>query len=182
MSLATQMTAEEFLAGDWPRGTQLIAGEVVVNEPKLPHQHALGRAYYRLLAWTDALDGRGYVGLSTDLHVGEDLYAPDVWWVAEARRPGADDLDLEVLPDLVVEVRSPSTWCLDVGRKKAMYESYGVAELWLVDPSARSVLVYRRSAPDATTFDVALEVTGDEPLSSPLLPDFSLPVGVLFDR
>lgn len=182
MSLVTRMGVEEFLSRDWPRGTQLIGGEVVVNEPKLPHQTALGMLYHRLMAWREAAEGRGHVGLPADLRVGDDLYAPDIWWLAEERKPAPDALDLEVLPDLVVEVRSPSTWRYDVGRKKAMYEAYGVAELWLVDPSAGSVLVYRRSAPGVATFDVALELSGDERLTSPLLPEFALAVAVLFDR
>lgn len=184
MSLATGMTAEEFLArDDWPRGTQLIGGEVVVNEPKLPHQFALGRLHALLLAWTDAAPGRGVVGLSTDVVVTPaDVYAPDIWWLPEERRPGPEALNLEGLPDLVVEVRSPSTWRHDVGRKRLMYEAGGVAELWLVDPFSRSVLVYRRSTPEAATFDVALEVGEEQALGSPLLPGFRVSVAHIFRR
>ncbi len=184
MSLATGMTAEEFLArDDWPRGTQLIGGEVVVNEPKLPHQFALGRLYALLLAWTDAAPGRGVVGLSTDLVVGPaDVYAPDIWWVREDRRPHPEALNLDGLPDLVAEVRSPSTWRHDIGRKRLMYEAGGVAELWLVDPFSRSVLVYRRSAPEVATFDVALEVGEQQTLGSPQLSGFGVRVADIFRR
>ena len=49
------------------------------------------------------------------------------------------------MPDLAVEVRSPSTWRYDVGAKKDGYERHGLPELWLVDTEARSVLVYRRA-------------------------------------
>jgi hypothetical protein len=40
---------------------------------------------------------------------------------------------IESLPDLAVEVRSPSTWRYDVGKKKATYERGGLPELWPVD-------------------------------------------------
>jgi len=185
MSLATGtgMTAEEFLArDDWPRGTQLIEGEVVVNQPGLPHQLALGRLFARLLAWADARPGRGLVCLSVDVRVTErNVYGPDVWWVSEPRRPDRSQLTLEGVPDLVVEVRSPSTWRYDVGVKRVRYEEAGVAELWLVDGSARSVLVYRRSSASSPSFDVALELEAGERLMSPLLEGFSLDVGDIFD-
>jgi Uma2 family endonuclease len=67
-----------------------------------------------------------------------------------------------------------------VGLKRAGYERHGLPELWLVDTVARTVLVYRRSTTGAAAFDVALELTEDEHLTSPLLPGFSLDVGAIF--
>lgn len=181
MSLATGLSAEEFLArDDWPRGSQLISGEVIVNQPALPHQLILGLLYARLLAWAEAKNGRGLPGLSVDLRMGPaDVYAPDLWWVREP--PAVDATALPALPDLVVEVRSPSTWSYDIGVKRTVYEGSGVPELWLVDTKARSVLVYRRPAPDAS-YDEALELTADDNLTSPQLAGFSLRVSSLFDR
>lgn len=181
MSVTTSMTVEEFSARDWPYGTQLIAGEVVMNQPKLPHQLALGVLHSRLLAWTEAGAGRGLACLSVDVRLSDhDLYGPDVWWIGEARRPAPGATDLQGLPDLIVEVRSPSTWRYDIGPKKANYEAAGLAELWLVDTAEPSVLVYRRSAPGAPGFDVAIELTVDDQLTSPLLPGFSCPVEDVF--
>jgi Uma2 family endonuclease len=184
MSLATGLSADEFLArDDWPRGSQLIAGEVIVNQPALPHQLILGKLHARLLAWAEAEPGRGLPGLSVDLRMGPaDVYAPDLWWVREERRPAPEARALDGLPDVVVEVRSPSTWRYDVGVKRLLYERSAVPELWLVDTESRSVLVYRRSSPEQPTYDEALELAGDDRLASPLLPGFSLPVASLFAR
>lgn len=177
----TGLTVEEFLARDWPRGTQLIDGEVILNQPLLPHQLALGRIYALLLAWSEAGEGRGLPGLSVDLMLPASVYAPDVWWMSERRRPRAGDQRLDGLPDLVVEVRSESTWRFDTGIKKQRYQDGGVAELWLVDTESRSVLVYRRSAPDHPEYDVALEVPSTETLTSPMLPGFDLEVARIFE-
>jgi Uma2 family endonuclease len=49
---------------------------------------------------------------------------------------------------LAVEVLSPSTRNIDLGRKRAAYLDVGVRELWLVDPDARCVTVARRDTPD----------------------------------
>jgi Uma2 family endonuclease len=42
--------------------------------------------------------------------------------------------NFSVPPLLVVEVRSPSTAIIDLGRKKAAYERFGVPSYWIVNP------------------------------------------------
>ena len=46
--------------------------------------------------------------------------------------------------------------------------------------AADVVLVFRRSTAGAPQFDVSLELTAEETLTSPLLPGFALPVGAIF--
>ena len=94
----------------------------------------------------------------------------------------SDGTHLNFAPDLVVEVRSPSTWRYDTTIKFRQYEDSGVAEVWLVDTAAQTVLVYRRSTPQCASFDVALEIGAGETLTSPLLEDFQLDVTELFSR
>ncbi|WP_341299766.1 Uma2 family endonuclease [Lysinibacillus sp. FSL H8-0500] len=45
-------------------------------------------------------------------------------------------------PDLMVEVLSPSTAHHDKGRKKNLYEQFGVKEYWIISPVEKSVEVY----------------------------------------
>ncbi len=70
-------------------------------------------------------------------------------------------------PDLVVEVSSPSTRRIDVGRKKELYERYRVPEYWFVDLDADRMEVYRLQ--EGRYGSPALVARGDI-LSSPLLP------------
>ena len=182
MAVTTRLTATEYLTRrEWPRFSQLIEGEVVVNTPSYRHQYLVGELYALLREWTRAAPGRGEAGLSVDVRIDErNAYAPDVWWLSEANRPARDAVFFASPPDLAIEVRSPSTWRFDVGVKKARYEAAGLPELWLVDGAADSVLVYRRSAPGAREFDVALEVGRGEALTSPQLPGFELELDALF--
>jgi Uma2 family endonuclease len=49
-------------------------------------------------------------------------------------------------PLLIVEVRSPSTALIDLNRKKAAYEQFGVPSYWIVDPDP--------DEPDLTVFEL----------------------------
>jgi Uma2 family endonuclease len=115
--------------------------------------------------------------------IGEhNVFVPDLWWVPDDQRLADDQSRFPSPPPLVVEVRSPSTWRYDVGPKLRHYEAAGVDEVWLVDTAADVVLVYRRSRADNPSFDIALELTTDDTLTTPLVPGWSIDLGELFAR
>jgi Uma2 family endonuclease len=178
----TRITADEYLAmgeDPWGRRGQLIDGEIVVNEPTRWHQDAVKEIAFALVGWEKDGAGRGSASLPLDIQIDQfNVYAPDVLWYAEGHAPELMAPRPYAPPDLVVEIRSPSTWRHDIGRKKSGYEAAGVRELWLVDFT--SVLVFRRSDPKRPDFDVALELTPEETLTSPLVPGFALPLAALY--
>jgi len=177
-----RLTADEYLArGETERWEELLDGEIVVNEPRPLHGLLTTRLMGELYGWTKAGPGRGIVLPPIDVRMGDrDVFAPDLCWIAEAQRPADLDALFPGIPDLCVEIRSPSTWHRDLGHKKRVYEQRATGGLWLVDTRARSVLVYRRSRPQAPTFDVELELGAGESLTSPRLPGFSLSIDELF--
>jgi Uma2 family endonuclease len=184
MTTATRMTADEYHAvtveGD---RTQLVDGRIVVDEPKLIHGVLQLRLGGELYAWVRAGEGRGMASLPTGVEMDDfNVYGPDVLWFREDRIPANFDAYPEHVPDLCVEIRSPSTWRYDVGTKKRVYEAGGLPELWLVDNIAETVLVFRRSGPGAPSFDVTLELGVGDTLQSPMLPGFALPLDELFRR
>lgn len=184
MAATAHMTADEFLAlpEDWRgRRWQLIDGDLVVNEPTLTHGHVQKTIIVALELWIREAPGRGTVCVPVDVRLDErNVYGPDVLWYRESRAPALDDRPPYPMPDLAVEVRSPSSWRRDVSVKRPNYERYGAAELWLVDTKAHVVLVFRRSRPDAPRFDMSLELGTSDSLTSPLLPGFELSVAGLF--
>jgi Uma2 family endonuclease len=184
MSTATRMTADEYFAvsveGD---RKQLVDGVMIVNDPTLLHNLAQVRILNALTNWVEAAPGRGFASTPTDVVVDQhNVFGPDVVWLSEVHVPDRLDERLKGLPDLAVEVRSPSTWRYDIGKKRTAYERAGQPELWLVDTASRTVIICRRSAEDAPSFDIELELSEREELSSPQLPGFSLPVERVFSR
>jgi len=183
MQVAQRMTADEYVAleqPEWPR-TWLVDGEIVVNQPALMHQLVVGQLLRALDGWVRGGDGRGLAVSPIDVRLDDrNVYAPDVLWYRAERAPAIDDKAPYTIPDLAVEVRSPSTWRYDIGTKKSVYEREGLPELWLVDTDAGVLLVFRRSTPKAPSFDVALEFDRSATITSPLLSGFALDVGALF--
>jgi Uma2 family endonuclease len=186
MPAAQTMTAEEFLAlpldaDEYGWAPCLVEGELVVTQPTLRHQRAVGRLFRDLADWADAGPRRGEAILPLAVVLDNlNVYAPDLVWYAEHHSPEDPRARAYAMPDLVVEVRSPSTWRYDIGAKKSGYEREGLRELWLVDTAATEVLVFRRSATDAPAFDTSLQLGAGDMLESPQLPGFELPVERVF--
>ena len=182
---ATQrLTADEYLAlpatENAPR-LQLIEGEVVVNDPGALHGHVQTNVLFALVAWSRAAPSRGHAVVPRDVAIDEhNVFSPDVLWYASGHLPDPNSPPPYSIPDLAVEIRSPSTWRYDVGAKKAGYERHGLPELWLVDTVARTVLVFRRSSPRAPSFDVVAEIDDGQTVVSPQLPSFRLEVSEMF--
>lgn len=188
MALAARdraMTAEEFFATtDELPNAQLIDGElVVVNSPAARHNRIIFDLVFGFGLLAQDRPGLGELGAAADVRIDDhNVFVPDLWWVPEERRLDDDASRFSAPPPLVVEVRSPPTWRYDVGPKLRHYETAGVAEVWLIDTAADAVLVYRRSDDGSPTFDVSLELTADETLTTPLIPGWTIDLGELFAR
>jgi Uma2 family endonuclease len=181
MAVAQRMTVAEYLELDDERRTFLVDGEIVVTEPRALHQLVMGDLLYALMTWCRAEPGRGGVIAPIDVALDEyNCFGPDLLWYREGRGPGRTEVRPQPMPDVAVEIRSPSTWRYDIGVKKTRYEQHGLPELWLVDTAADEVIVFRRSQPRAPTFDVSLELARGDALTSPLLPGFALAIDELF--
>ncbi|MDN5861285.1 MAG: Uma2 family endonuclease [Pseudonocardia sp.] len=168
-----RISAEEFLAHDFPIGSELVDGVVHVNDPNFRHQLTCTNLILALGLWARSEAGWGHVGYGGNWVLSDgNVYKPDVWWAAEP----PDGTRHNGPPDLAVEVRSPGTWRLDIGPKRDTYLAAGVRELWLVDTPAATVLVYRAGE----SLDDATEVGPGETLTSPLLPGFALAIDELF--
>jgi Uma2 family endonuclease len=104
------------------------------------------------------------------------LVAPDVAFVRAGRLPADRDRRkfVEVAPDLVVEVISPSEQPGDVTNKVQRYLDAGVQLVWVVYPAQQTVAVFKADR----TWDTLH--TSDTLDGADVLPGFTLPLGELF--
>lgn len=82
---------------------------------------------------------------------------------------------LNVAPELVVETLSPNDAVMDLTEKLREYFAIGVKLVWVLDPRARRVMVFR-SLTEVRELTEADQLSGDE-----LLPGFAVAVSALFE-
>jgi Uma2 family endonuclease len=81
-----------------------------------------------------------------ELHLQEDVVVPDIAGWRRERVPTIPDAAwLDVAPDWVCEIISPRTESIDRGHKLRIYARECVVNLWLVNPIAKTLEVYRLS-------------------------------------
>lgn len=106
----------------------------------------------------------------------DTVRAPDVAWFAPGRIPEGTQGYPELVPDLVVEVKSPSNSNREMVANAQMWLTYGSQQVWVEDPERTTVTVYR-------PFLEPIVLTGDAILDGgDLLPGFSILVWQLFRR
>jgi Uma2 family endonuclease len=125
-------TYEDVLNAPEHKVAEILDGELVLSpRPALRHSRAASRLGTLLGNPFDR--GRGGPGGWTllyepDLHLGEHVIVPDMGGWRLERLPSVPDAPwLDLAPDWVCEVLSPSTARIDRGRKLRIYAAAGVA-------------------------------------------------------
>jgi Uma2 family endonuclease len=173
------ITAEQLFAMGDVGPCELIDGRIV---PLSPTSGEHGRLECNLafelgifvqgkaLGWTLS----GEVGIFIRRNP-DRVRAADVAFLSRARAPeGPSKGFLELAPDLVAEIISPTDRWLDIRAKLEDYFSIGVRQVWIVEPDTRNVLVYR-SPTEAEKLGERDTIRGEGVLKA-----FSLPVARLF--
>jgi Uma2 family endonuclease len=123
---------------------EFINGEVVMHSPaSSQHNRIVGRLYKLLSIWVDARELGQVTVEKTLCQFPRNDYEPDsvFFGVVKAARIQPETLPHPV-PDMVVEVLSPSTAKVDRGIKLQDYQAHGVSEYWIIDPVAETLECY----------------------------------------
>ena len=123
---------------------QLIQGELVtMTSPNTRHQSIILNISYHLQSFLHK-NGLGKLFLSPmDVVMGEgEVYQPDILFILESNQKIIEDTKINGIPDMIVEVLSPSNAYYDLVVKKKIYEQCGVKEYWIVDPLQNTLDLY----------------------------------------
>ena len=178
-----KLTYDDFLLfPDDGKRHELIDGEhYVTPSPNLPHQRIIGRLYLMIATHLEAHpDGEVFLSPLDVVFTQFDVVEPDLLFVTEAKRSEIlTKQNVRGVPDLVVEVGSPSTRKRDETLKRRLYQSQGVSEYWVVDPELETVRVYTRAG-DGYERPVELRREAGDVLATPLLPGLEMPLARIF--
>lgn len=115
-----------------------------------------------------------------ELHLGlePDILVPDLaGWRRERMPELPDTAFLTLAPDWVCEVLSPSTHKLDRSKKLPVYQRERVAHVWLVDPIARTLEIFRL---DGDSYRFIVTYADDEPCRAEPFDAIELELGALW--
>ncbi len=165
------------------RRHELIDGERIVTPSAMEKHQRLVTRLILLLAGIAEREklGRVYTAPFDVILSGEDVVQPDVLFVEAEHEGRITERGVQGAPDLVVEVTSEGSRRLDEVVKRKLYERFGVAEYWVVDPEIEVVKVYRREGEGFRRLG-ELSAEGGDVLATPLLPGLEIPLAALFAR
>ena len=146
-----QATYADLVAVPEPFVAEIIDGDLYASpRPAPPHAvaaSAIGgdlNGVFNRPPGSSARPGGWWILDEPELHLGRDVLVPDVaGWRRERLPVLPKNVGFTLPPDWVCEVISPSTGAIDRGRKMRIYAREGIAHLWIVDPLARTVEIYR---------------------------------------
>jgi Uma2 family endonuclease len=143
-------TYEDLLAVPEPLVAEILFGELVTHPRPAPRHARVASRLEMLLGPPFDLgdDGPGgWVFLAEpELHLGEHVAVPDLAAWRYQRLPSLPDTAwIEVAPDWVCEVLSPSTESYDRGDKRLIYAAAGVGHVWHINPLLKMLEVYQLS-------------------------------------
>jgi len=157
-------------------GRVIVSGHPATPAPSTRHQDAVLELGAALLAHTKRHGGRVFVAPTDVFFSDTNVVEPDVLYVRPGNVGRVEVRFVRSAPDLVVEVSSPSTRRLELVRKRALYERFGVPEYWYVDLEADRVEVHRL---EGERYVVPQLRSRHERLETPLIPGFGIAVGDL---
>lgn len=182
------LTMDEFIRRYDQEGPfELIDGEIVPKMPNISiHAKTIKRTFLALLPYEQR--GLGEVFQETTFVLTDNpewvkgSRIPDVMFVSKARVtafeneiPDADSKPYIFVPDLVVEVVSPTDTYSEINEKVKRYLRDGVRMVLVVDPQTREIALHTLGSSQHTI------LSDDDVLrAEDILPGFALKVSELF--
>lgn len=126
------------------RKCELIAGEIIMSPSANYFHQRVAATVFRALDDFARAHRNGIALYEFDVYLSpEDVFRPDVMFISNARLKNITTPNLRGVPDLAVEVLSPSNKRTDTVVKKQRYARYGLPHYWRADPKKKTLEVYR---------------------------------------
>lgn len=163
------------------RRYEIIEGVLYIsNAPSYDHQFAVLEIAVTLRQFVKTNNLGVVLTAPFEVHLSPTTrpVQPDVLFIQAAAQPQRGDKFFEGIPDLIVEVISPSSTRTDRRIKFDVYERAGVAEYWLVNPKTRSIEVHTLSGGEYALLEEFVE---DEVVQSEVLAGLELVTSSIFN-
>jgi Uma2 family endonuclease len=184
LDLSRTYTADEFEAlPDDGNRYELINGRLQLMPPAGGTHGNISMNLVKYILFFDPQGTLGKMWFTTGFNMNiSNVPEPDIAYVVASRVPTITAKAIKVVPDLVVEVWSPSQLTKtgidkDSLDKIRAYQKAGVKIIWSIHPELQTISVYH---PDQTD-PVAVLGINDELDGEDVIPNFKLAVSKLFE-
>ena len=170
---------------EWPDGpaVEIIDGDLfLVPSPNIQHQRISSKIEKYLNKYLENAPVGEVFHAPVDVVLSDmDVVIPDIIFVISENSSIIQRMNIQGVPDLIVEILSTNE-NRDLVIKKDLYQRHLLPEYWIVDPKHEMVVAHRSDPDDPDKFGAALEFSGEDILTTPLLPGIEIAVSSLFKR
>jgi Uma2 family endonuclease len=159
---------------------ELHNGQIIfMASPKPSHQDisSLLNTYLGIYIITNKL-GKLFAAPMDVIFSEHDTFQPDLLFISKERQSIIGENKIEGIPDLVVEILSPSNDSREMSYKKHIYESTGVKEYWLIDVEKQTLNQYEQIENELRW---QRTIQKNEVLKTKIIKDFTLDLGKIFE-
>jgi len=160
---------------------EIIEGDLFMTPARVPkHQKISGRIFRRLEEFIRKNDlGDVFYAPCDVVFSPRDVVQPDILYISRQRSHLITEKNIQGAPDLIVEITSPNTEAVDKGRKKALYQRWGVKEYWIVDMIKEEIEVWNLQA---GVYQLHGHYTRNDVVKSSLLKGLKVSVTEIFEE
>jgi Uma2 family endonuclease len=171
------MPLAEFIEKFDEQRFEMIQGEIIEMSPTKKRHSSISKRIYDQILFHSVKEKLGQVYFETTYILNDvsdwvaDSRVPDVSFYEqsrfeeyEANYPNQEEKPFVLVPDLVVEVISPTDKFSHIEKKIAAYRSDGVKLLWIVDPQNETITVYEAGTETPIKLKKGDKLTGGEVL------------------
>ncbi len=154
---------------------EILEGELYMTpSPSLRHQRVVHRLTMILSQYVEAAGSGELLFAPLDVLLSEtNIVQPDILFLSRSKVPPHGAKNLQVAPDLVIEVVSESSSEQDRVHKKRIYARHGISHSWIADPDNRTLEAFELAGSE---YRLAGAFTGDATATSSLFPRLTMPL------
>ena len=159
---------------------EILEGELEVTPAPVPGHQGVSRNLEWLLEGYVRQHNAGRVyDAPIDVIVDEhNVVQPDLIFISADRLHIIGEKSIEGMPDLIVEILSPSTARRDRVLKLKMYAQHGLRHYWIVDCQQRTLEAFEL---DRETYRLVASLTDEAVFEPALFPGLEIPLGEVWE-